>query len=147
MDNKKVEAVLNWHTPQMLKELQRFLCFANFYCKFIRNYSIGCSSPDIRKLITWAHISPAAGHPGMTKTIVLLRERYWWLSMMKKVNKMILSCSMCSIQSSETPARGKVNVFTHNRMAKQRESTKKLAVNYEVTAETIKMTGPDTYFG
>lgn len=40
MDDQKVRAVLNWPRPQSLKELQRFLGFANFYRRFIRNFSI-----------------------------------------------------------------------------------------------------------
>ena len=39
MDNGKVEAVTEWPRPTTLKELQRFLGFANFYRRFIRNYS------------------------------------------------------------------------------------------------------------
>lgn len=40
MDESKVKAVTEWHTPSTIKELQRFLGFANFYRRFIRNYSM-----------------------------------------------------------------------------------------------------------
>lgn len=40
MDESKVKAVTEWPQPSTLKELQRFLGFANFYRHFIRGYSM-----------------------------------------------------------------------------------------------------------
>ncbi|KAK3535291.1 hypothetical protein QTP70_007437 [Hemibagrus guttatus] len=39
MDEGKVAAVRNWPIPASVKDLQRFLGFANFYRRFIRDYS------------------------------------------------------------------------------------------------------------
>ncbi|KAG1929978.1 retrotransposable element [Pimephales promelas] len=39
MDQRKVEVVLHWPQPTTRKELQRFLGFANFYRRFIQNFS------------------------------------------------------------------------------------------------------------
>ncbi|XP_026093254.1 uncharacterized protein LOC113065934 [Carassius auratus] len=39
MDEGKVNAIRDWPTPTTIKELQRFLCFANFYGRFIQNFS------------------------------------------------------------------------------------------------------------
>ena len=39
MDPTKVQAVLNWAPPASLKQVQQFLGFANFYRRFIRNFS------------------------------------------------------------------------------------------------------------
>ncbi|KAL0190833.1 hypothetical protein M9458_013531 [Cirrhinus mrigala] len=43
MDEKKLRAVLDWPQPVNLKELQRFLGFANFYCCFIRSFRSAAS--------------------------------------------------------------------------------------------------------
>ena len=39
MDPTKVQTVLEWHTPSSVRDVQCFLGFANFYRKFIWNYS------------------------------------------------------------------------------------------------------------
>ena len=39
MSQEKVKAVLNWETPRSLTEVQSFLEFANFYRRFIQDYS------------------------------------------------------------------------------------------------------------
>ena len=39
MDPKKVSAILDWPTPLDKKGVQRFIGFANFYRKFIKNFS------------------------------------------------------------------------------------------------------------
>ncbi|KAK3556470.1 hypothetical protein QTP70_008246 [Hemibagrus guttatus] len=62
MDEKKVAAVRDWPSPTSVKELQRFLGFANFYRRFIRGYS-SITSPltnllrNKPKTLTW---TPAA---------------------------------------------------------------------------------------
>ncbi|MBW0594173.1 hypothetical protein O181_133888 [Austropuccinia psidii MF-1] len=44
MDQAKVQKILNWPPPRNLKALQSFLGFANFYRRFIKNYSKKISS-------------------------------------------------------------------------------------------------------
>ncbi|KAK3517438.1 hypothetical protein QTP70_010681 [Hemibagrus guttatus] len=68
MDEKKVTAVRDWPTPTTVKELQRFLGFANFYRRFIRGYS-SVTSPltnllrNKPKTLVW---TPAATHAFQT---------------------------------------------------------------------------------
>ncbi|MBW0566480.1 hypothetical protein O181_106195 [Austropuccinia psidii MF-1] len=44
MDQAKVQQILNWPPPRNLKPLQSFVGFANFYHRFIKNYSKKISS-------------------------------------------------------------------------------------------------------
>ena len=39
MDPEKIKSILEWPVPTSVKEVQSFLGFANFYRKFIANYS------------------------------------------------------------------------------------------------------------
>ena len=39
MSSDKVKAILEWPTPRKVKDIQSFLGFANFYRRFIHNYS------------------------------------------------------------------------------------------------------------
>ena len=44
MDKQRVRAVVDWPQPTTRREMQRFLGFAHFYRRFIRNYS-GLAAP------------------------------------------------------------------------------------------------------
>jgi hypothetical protein len=56
MEKDKVEAIRNWETPTTIKDVERFLGFANFYRQFIKNFSMitatsgSHSCPLIRRL-------------------------------------------------------------------------------------------------
>jgi hypothetical protein len=39
MEEKKVQAIKEWPTPQNVKQVQSFLGFTNFLCCFVLNYS------------------------------------------------------------------------------------------------------------
>ena len=39
MDDAKVQIIRDWLTPRKVKDVQSFLRFTNFYCRFIANYS------------------------------------------------------------------------------------------------------------
>jgi hypothetical protein len=39
IDPAKVQFILEWEAPTLLRELQRFLGFANFYRRFIKGFS------------------------------------------------------------------------------------------------------------
>ena len=39
MEDKRIKAVKNWPEPKLLRDIQVFLNFANFYRRFIQNFS------------------------------------------------------------------------------------------------------------
>ncbi len=61
MDPTKVSAMSEWPTPTSLKQLQRFLGFANFYRRFIHNYSrIAATLTALTSTSTPFHWTPEA---------------------------------------------------------------------------------------
>ena len=42
MDPEKITAITSWQTPSCVKDIQRFIGFANFYRQFIKNFSKFC---------------------------------------------------------------------------------------------------------
>jgi len=61
MDQEKVRAITTWELPKSLKDLQRFLGFANFYRRFIAGFS-GIARPLTNLLGkgNWVHPLPVA---------------------------------------------------------------------------------------
>ena len=38
MEKEKVKGVLDWPTPKCVKDIQKFLGLANYYCQFIKDF-------------------------------------------------------------------------------------------------------------
>ncbi len=73
MDEGKVTSIQDWPMPTSIKELQRFLGFANFYRRFIQNYSsIAGPLTDLLKhkpkSLSWT--------PSATKFFNILKETF-----------------------------------------------------------------------
>jgi len=39
MEEEKVKGILNWLTPKEVKDVQKFLGLANYYCQFIKDFT------------------------------------------------------------------------------------------------------------
>ena len=68
MEEERVEAVKTWPEPQSVRDIQVFLSFANFYRKFIKNFS------RIAALLTsMLRIKPSSSSPtsGSKETVNL----------------------------------------------------------------------------
>ncbi|KAI2650167.1 Retrovirus-related Pol polyprotein [Labeo rohita] len=73
IDDRKVQAVLNWPRPTTVKEMQRFLRFANFYRRFSRDFSsiVASVTSMIKRKGSCLSWSPAAN-----KAFNHLKERF-----------------------------------------------------------------------
>ncbi|CAN2390657.1 Retroviral aspartyl protease, partial [Pristimantis euphronides] len=73
MDPVKVKAITDWVQPTTLKALQRFLGFANYYRRFIRNFSV-IAKPLTD--LTWKGASLSSWGKEATKAFLLLKESF-----------------------------------------------------------------------
>lgn len=73
MDELKVQAVTEWAQPTTVKELQRFLGFANFTRRFIRNYSTIVS--PLTSLLKGKH-TKLSWNKEATNAFITLKERF-----------------------------------------------------------------------
>ncbi len=58
-------------------------------------------------VIRWGHCSKVACHPGVSRTIFLVKQRFWWQSMARDIQLFALACSVCAIsKTSNRPPAG-----------------------------------------
>lgn len=53
------------------------------------------------RVMQWVHTSLYSGHPGISRTLHLTQNSFWWPSMVKDVANYVKSCSVCA--QSKTP--------------------------------------------
>ncbi len=80
MDVRKFKAVLEWPQPQTVKELQRFLGFANFYRRFIWNFS-SITAPLIA--MTKRHAARLTWSPESRQAFTELKTRFTSASILR----------------------------------------------------------------
>ena len=47
-------------------------------------------------VLEWAHSSPLFGHPGVKRTLEVLRQRFWWPSLENCTRAFISACEICA---------------------------------------------------
>ncbi len=52
------------------------------------------------KVLKHVHALPSSGHPGITATIHLLQNRFWWSTLSQDVSRFVQQCKTCNIQKS-----------------------------------------------
>ena len=68
MEPERIDNIKNWPEPQSIKEIQVFIGFANFYRRFIRNFS-AIAGPLISMLKTGSGFRPSKSIKKNTKTL------------------------------------------------------------------------------
>ncbi|KAI2668694.1 Transposon Tf2-6 polyprotein [Labeo rohita] len=59
------------------------------------------------EVIQWGHCSSVACHPGVSRTLHLVKQRFWWPLMARDVRSFVLACSVCAIgKTSNRPPDG-----------------------------------------
>ena len=48
------------------------------------------------QVLQWGHSSRLACHPGVRRTLALLRQRFWWPSMQEDTREFVAACPTCS---------------------------------------------------
>ncbi len=58
-------------------------------------------------VIQWGHCSNVACHPGIGRTMFLVKQRFWWRAMARDIREFVLACSVCARgKTSNRPPEG-----------------------------------------
>ncbi|KAL0180377.1 hypothetical protein M9458_025819, partial [Cirrhinus mrigala] len=53
-----------------------------------------------QRVMQWVHDFPSSGHPGITATIHLVTNRFWWPSLQRDTMEFVRNCPTCNISKS-----------------------------------------------
>ncbi|KAK3571464.1 hypothetical protein QTP86_012089 [Hemibagrus guttatus] len=51
---------------------------------------------SLPQLLWWVHGTPSSGHTGIHRTVALIRNRFWWPSLLRDLEEFIESCATCA---------------------------------------------------
>lgn len=63
------------------------------------------------RLLTQVHVPPSSGHPGITATAHLLKNQFWWPTLLIDTTKFVQNCTICS--TSKTPRQPLLHCYNH----------------------------------
>ncbi|GJP57580.1 hypothetical protein CLOP_g20993, partial [Closterium sp. NIES-67] len=110
VDPKKVVAVQNWPVPQDVGQIRSFLGLANYFRRFLENYStvVAPLTALTRKGSAWeeVHSTKYGGHLGIKKTRWALSDEYWWPGLGTEVQQSVSRCDACARNKSDTKKPG-----------------------------------------
>ncbi len=53
--------------------------------------------PELRsQVVHWTHTTQITCHPGIKRTLFMIRQRFWWPSIEKEVTEYISACPVCA---------------------------------------------------
>ena len=55
-----------------------------------------------RAIVSKAHDTPTAGHPGRDKTLQKVQQNYWWIGMKKWISNYVKGCTICQQMKVQT---------------------------------------------
>ena len=55
-----------------------------------------------RAIVSKAHDTPTAGHPGRDEMLQRVQQNYWWIGMKKWVNDYVKGCAICQQTKIQT---------------------------------------------
>ena len=59
--------------------------------------------PSVRSdVIHWAHTSVLTCHPGIRRTMYMIKQRFWWPKMEKEVTEYVADCTTCARNKTST---------------------------------------------
>jgi len=89
------QTIRRWHMAHMLSKLGDLWTKDNMFV-VVGNYTLK------RGVIFLFHNSTMAGHPGISKTLALMKPYYWWPNMKNFVTEYIKGCTTCQMMKVNT---------------------------------------------
>ncbi len=71
--------------------------------------------PEILRsdVIRWGHFSKVACHPGLSRSMFLIKQRFWWQSVARDIHLFVLACSVCATsKTSNRPPAGLLQLLS-----------------------------------